>query len=168
MKNLKALAAACLLMAILAPTSAVADAQSRNQTRRHCSDVVGEVQATLAGFNQDLDPPNLDELVKYYHPDVVHYVSSLGVWFVGRDDLRDNYFAPFVATVSMASLDFSVLQYHVVDCNTVLAYGAVPGRVVLLDGTTILQAPLPQTVTFVRNPDKHDHKRPFVVLSADE
>jgi hypothetical protein len=138
-----------------------------NSTPRICSAIVAELKGELALFNRDFNPPNVGEIVKFYHPQVVHYVSSIGRWFRGRDDLRNNFFVPFAANIASASLDFSPYHYQVINPNMVITYGAIPGVVHLKNGVTVVQNPLPQTVTCVRNPE-FDLARPFVVLADHE
>jgi hypothetical protein len=175
--KLIALAAACLLIVAGGRHSLRADEHENplpvhpdcadNQSPHVCTEVIAELKAELALFNQDFNPPNLEEIVKFYDKNVIHYVGSAGRWFRGRDDLRNNFFAPFVAQVASASLDFSPYHFRVISPNLVISYGAVPGVVHLKGGATLVQNPLPQTVTWVRNPD-FDPKRPFVVLTDHE
>jgi hypothetical protein len=132
-----------------------------------CTKIVNQIQEELALFNQAFNPPNLDEIVKFYHPEVIHYISSTGRFYRGRTQLRNEFIAPFLGVVSNAELDFSPFHFRVVSPDLVITYGAIPGVIHLNDGSTVVQPPLPQTVTWVRN-DEDDPSRPFVVIADHE
>ena len=131
------------------------------------AEIIAEITTVLDGFNRHFNPPNIDEIVKYYHRDVIHYVANAGRFYRGRDELRAEFFAPFVAGVAWARLDFSPMRFQVVSRDLVISYGAIPGMVYLANGETMEQPPLPQTITWLRNPEG-DPARPFVVLAAHE
>jgi hypothetical protein len=72
--------------------------------------------------------------------------------------------APFAAAIASATLDWSPFHYQVIGPNLVVTYGAIPAAGTLKNGIAITQPPLPQTLTWIRNPE-HDPLRPFVVVS---
>ena len=137
-----------------------------NASPHVCTEVVAEIKDELNRYNQALNPVNVDEVMKFYHPQLIHYVSAMGRWFRGRDDFRDNFIAPWAQSMTSVALDLSQFHYRVVTPNLVIAYGAIPGVLNLKNGTTVMQT-LPQTVTLVRNPD-YDLARPFVVIANHE
>ncbi len=138
-----------------------------NRDPKGCTEVIMEIKAEFECFNQAFDPPNLDEIAKFYHPQVVHYISAINFWFRGREEFRNNFLAPFVGSVAKAKLDFSPYRFQVIDRDLVIPYGALPGVILLKSGATVIQTPLAQTVTRVRSPER-DRGRPFVVLADHE
>ncbi len=137
-----------------------------NASPHVCTEVVAEVKAELNLYNQALNPVNVDEIMKFYHPQLIHYVSTIGRWFRGRDDFRNNFIAPWAQAMDRVTLDLSQFHYRVVSPNLVIAYGAIPGVLRLKNGTSFMQT-LAQTITLVRNPD-YDPGHPFVVIANHE
>jgi hypothetical protein len=108
-----------------------------------------------------------DEIVTFCHEKVIHYISAAGIWVRGRQQLRNVFWAPFAALITGGSLDWSPYHYQVLGPDLVVTYGAIPAMGSLKSGGTFTQPPLPQTVTWIRNP-AHDPLRPFLVISDHE
>jgi hypothetical protein len=138
-----------------------------NPNPQMCTETITELRSELDQFNQFLNPPNVDEIMKFYHEDVIHYISAAGIWIRGRQQLRNLFWAPFSALITGGSFDWSPYHYQVIGPNLVVTYGAIPATGYLKSGGTLSQPPLPQTVTWIRNPE-HDPLRPFVVISDHE
>lgn len=88
-------------------------------------------------------------------------VGSVGVFFEGRDQLRSQFFEPFVSVVDHAALDFSVMSHRVIG-PLVISYGAIPGEGELLGGIPFAQPPLPQVVAWLQRGDR------WLVIAAHE
>lgn len=135
--------------------------------RNHCEHIVADLRVELERINEAFDPLNVDEAVRFYDTGVIHYVSSTDSFYRGRDELREGFFEPFAAFVEGARLGFSAYSFQVLDQDLIITYGAIAGEGTFTDGTPFVQPPLPQIVTWVRNPD-HDPKRPWVVVADHE
>ena len=135
-----------------------------------CTKMVHDLIGELGYFNQVFAAGAPDEAAQaaaFYHPLATLYTIASGKFYVGRKDIEQNYFTPFVSLVRSAKVNFETFHYSVIDFDTIVAYGSLTATGVLKDGTTFTQPPLPQTVTFVRN-HRFDLKRPFLIISDHE
>lgn len=130
---------------------------------RLCSRVVEELIADLGHFNEAFSPPNLDRLAKFFHEDAV--VFSNGRFFVGRDEITNDFFAPLVTGILNATVDISAFHFRVIGPNLVILFGSPATVVTFKDGSTVTLPPLPQTLTWARQGDR---LRPFVILTDHE
>lgn len=80
---------------------------------RLCTRVIEELTEELGRFNEAFNPPDLDQLATFYHEDAVLYVGSTGRFFRGRDEIRNEFFAPFVAAFDSATVDTSAFRFQV-------------------------------------------------------
>ena len=135
--------------------------------RNRCEHIVADLRVELERVNEAFNPLNIDEVVRFYDTGVIHYVSSTDSFYRGRDELREGFFEPFAALVERARLDFSTFSFQIVDQNLAITYGAIAGEGIFTGGAPFVQPPLPQIVTWVRNPD-HDPERPWVVVADHE
>jgi uncharacterized protein (TIGR02246 family) len=133
---------------------------------RLCARVVEELVAELDGFNEAFNPPDADQLAAFYHEDAILFVGSTGRFFRGREEIRNEFFAPLVAGISQAVVDVSAFRFRVVSPDLVILYGSPATVVTFKDGSVVTLPPLPQTLTWVRQGG--DRSRPFVVLTDHE
>jgi ketosteroid isomerase-like protein len=133
---------------------------------RLCTRVVEELTAELGRFNEVFSHPDADQLATFYHEDAILYVGSTGRFFRGRDEIRNDFFAPLVAGINSATVDLSAFHFRVVNANLVVLYGSPTSLVTFKDGNTVMLPPLPQTLTWVRQGG--ERARPFVILTDHE
>ena len=133
---------------------------------RLCTRVVEELTEELGVFNEAFNPPDADQLAAFYHEDAILFVGSAGRFFRGRDEIRNEFFAPLVAGVSHAVVDVSAFRFQVISPNLAILYGSPTTVVTFKDGSVVTLPPLPQTLTWVRQGG--DSSRPFVVLADHE
>ena len=107
------------------------------------------------------------EAAAFYHERATLYTKASDTFYIGREQILNNYFAPFVANIAKAHVDVQFLHFQYIDPETVIVWGRPTASVTLKDGTMFTQPPLPQTLTFVRN-EHYDPKRPFVILADQE
>jgi len=131
-----------------------------------CTRVVEELTAELGRFNDAFGSQSADELAAFFHEDAILFVGSSGRFFRGRDEIRNDFFAPLVAGILDAKVDISAFHYRVVNPNLVILYGSPTTVVTFKDGSTVTLPPLPQTLTWVRQGG--DRSRPFVALTDHE
>src|ERR1035438_3388027 len=132
-----------------------------------CNDMVNQLIGELTSFNAVFAHPNAEQAAAFYHPLASLYTTATGQFYIGRDNIQNNYFVPFVASIAHASVNFSTFHYSVIDYNTIVTYGALAASGVLKNGTAFTQPPLPQTLTWVRN-DRYDPTHPFLIVSDHE
>lgn len=137
-----------------------------HQEPRLCTRVVEELVEELDRFNEAFNPPDADQLAAFYHEDAILFVGSTGRFFRGRDEIRNEFFAPLVAGISQAVVDVSAFRFRVISPNLVILYGSPTSVVTFKDGSVVTLPPLPQTLTWVRQAG--DRSRPFVVLTDHE
>lgn len=133
---------------------------------RLCTRVVDELMAELGRFNEAFSAPDPDQLAIFFHEDAILFVGSTGRFFRGRDEIRNDFFAPLVADIDSATVDISVFHYRVISPNLVVLYGSPTTVVTFRDGSTVTLPPLPQTLTWVRQGG--DRAQPFVILTDHE
>ena len=133
---------------------------------RLCTRVVEELTEELGRFNEAFASPDPNQLAAFYHEDAILYVGSTGRFFRGRDEIRNDFFAPLVAGINSATVDISAFHFQVISPNLVILYGSPTSVVTFKDGSTVTLPPLPQTLTWVR--EGGDRARPFVVLTDHE
>ena len=63
---------------------------------RLCNRVVEELKTELDRFNDAFASPDADELAGFYHEDAILFVDSTGRFLRGRDEIRNDFFAPLV------------------------------------------------------------------------
>jgi len=171
-KTLYATAGTILVIILAIPTSAEsapADIHPDcldHQQPQLCSRVVEELTAELGTFNEVFSHPDADQLAAFYHEDAILFVGSTGRFFRGRDEIRDEFFAPLVAGIASATVDGSAFHFQVINPNLVVLYGSPTTVVTFKDGSVVALPPLPQTLTWVRQGG--DRSRPFVVLTDHE
>ena len=141
-----------------------------SQTPVLCTSIVDQLLNELGYFNQVFLAPDASSAAAaadFYHEDAVLYTKASDLFYVGRTSIERDYFAPFLSVVKTARVNFEALHFMVVNPEMVIVYGRPTASLTLLDGTMLTQPPLPQTLTFVRNP-RHDPKRPFVIVADQE
>ena len=131
-----------------------------------CNRVVEELTAELDRLNDAFASQDADKLAAFYHEDAILFVDSTGRFFRGRDEIRNDFFAPLVSGILDAKVDISAFHVRVVGPNLVVLYGSPTTVVTFLDGSTLTLPPLPQTLTWRR--EGGDRSRPFVVLTDHE
>lgn len=131
-----------------------------------CTRVIEELTEELGRFNEAFSPPDADQLAAFFHEDAILFVGSTGRFFRGREEIRNDFFAPLVAGISSASVDISAFHFQVISPNLVVLYGSPTTVVTFPDGSVLTLPPLPQTLTWVRQGG--DQTRPFVVLTDHE
>ncbi len=133
-----------------------------------CTATVNQILKELDYFNAVFAGTNVAvEAAAFYHERATLYTKASDTFYIGRDQILTNYFAPFVANIAKAHVDIQFLRFQYIDPETVIVWGRPTASVVLKDGTMLTQPPLPQTLTFVRN-ERYDPKRPFVILADQE
>ena len=135
-----------------------------------CTRMVNQIIGELTFFNEVFANGGSNEAAQaaeFYHPLATLYTNASGRFYIGRQDIERNFFVPFVAVIKTAKVNFESFHYSVIDFETVVAYGSLTANGTFKDGTTFMQPPLPQTVTFVRNA-RYDAKRPFLIISDHE
>lgn len=132
-----------------------------------CTDMVTELLAELAAFNDAFIVPNATEAAAFYHQRATLYTSANNTFYIGHSDILSLFFVPFVAALKTASVDFRPFHFSVISPSVIVSYGRLPASLVLANGTSATQPPLPQTVTWVRN-EQYDRKRPFLIISDHE
>lgn|GEM_PF-6683760 len=138
-----------------------------NHEPRLCTRVVAELRAELDRFNEAFSAPDAARLAAFYHPKAILYDNSIGRFFRGRDEIRDDYFAPLVTLISSATVDASAFHYQVVSPDLIVLYGSPTAVVTFKNGDTVTLPPRPQTLTWVRSTDD-DQAKPFVIISDQE
>ncbi len=135
-----------------------------------CTVTVNQIIQELNYFNQVFSIPGAQgaaQAALFYHPDAVLYTKATDSFYVGRQAIQNTYFAPLFSTIRGAKVDVSALHFAVIDFDSVVVYGRPGATITLPDGTVLNAPPLPQTLTFVRNP-QYDPKRPFVMMQDQE
>ena len=138
-----------------------------NREPRKCTRVVEELRTELDHFNEVFSAPDAAGLAAFYHKKAILYDGSVGRFFRGRDEIRDDYFAPLVTLISGATVDVSAFHYQVINPDLVILYGSPTAVVTFKDSSTMSLPPKPQTLTWVRG-DDDDQSRPFVIISDQE
>ena len=175
MKTIRNFASLFVIGAALALSASGAPPQihpdcMRSHTPVLCTSIVNQIIQELAYFNQVFEAPNADSAAAaadFYHEDAVLYTKASDVFYVGHTSIEQDYFAPFLSVVKTAHVDAELLHFMYVNPELVIVYGRPTASLTMKDGTMLTQAPLPQTLTFVRNP-RHDPKRPFVIVADQE
>jgi len=137
-----------------------------HQQPRLCSRVVEELMEELDRLNEAFNPPDADRLAAFYHEDAILFVGSTGRFFRGREEIRDEFFAPLAAGVENAVVDLSAFHFQVISANLVILYGSPTTTVTFKDGSVVVLPPLPQTLTWVRQGG--DPAIPFVAVADHE
>jgi ketosteroid isomerase-like protein len=137
-----------------------------HQQPRLCTRVVEELTEELGSFNAAFSHPDADRLAAFYHEDAILFVGSTGRFFRGRDEIRDEFFAPLVAGIENAFVDPAAFRFQVISANLIVLYGSPTTTVTFKDGSVVTLPPLPQTLTWVRQGG--DPSSPFVVLTDHE
>jgi len=135
-----------------------------------CTITVNQLLQELAYFNQVFLAPDASSpaaAADFYHADAVLYTKASDTFYVGHKSIQDDYFAPFLSIVKTAHVNVEALHFKMIDFDTVVVYGRPTASLTLKDGTMLTQPPLPQTLTFIRNP-RFDPKRPFVIIADQE
>jgi uncharacterized protein (TIGR02246 family) len=122
--------------------------------------------AELDRFNDAFGSQDADELAAFFHEDAVLFVDMNGRFFRGRDEIRNDFFAPLVAGILEATVDISAFHFRVINPNLVVLYGSPTTVVTFKDGSKLTLPPLPQTLTWARQGG--DKTRPFVILTDHE
>ena len=117
-------------------------------------------------FNDAFASPDADELAAFFHEEAILFVNSTGRFFRGRDEIRDDFFAPLVAGILDARVDISAFHFRVIGPNLVVLFGSPTTVVTFRDGSKVTLPPLPQTLTWARQ--GRDRDRPFVILTDHE
>src|SRR5262249_33854231 len=134
---------------------------------RLCNRVVEELTSELDRLNDAFGSTNADELAAFYHDDAILFVDSVGRFFRGHDEIRNDFFAPLVTGILDAKVDISAFHFRVIDPNLVVLFGSPTTVVTFKDGSTVTLPPLPQTLTWARA-RPGDRTRPFVILTDHE
>jgi hypothetical protein len=132
-----------------------------------CNNMIDQLVGELNAFNAVLRSPDARELTAFYHPQAVLYVGSLGRFYVGREDILNNYFVPLAAAFASGSIDFTALHFSVTDFNTIVVYGSPTATGFFKNGAPFSQPPLPQSLVLVRN-TSYDPVHPFLIVSDHE
>ena len=132
---------------------------------RLCNRVVQELTAELDRFNDAFGSSDADELAAFFHEDAILFVDTSGRFFRGRDEIRNDFFAPLVAGILDATVDVSAFHFRVIGPNLVILFGSPTAVVTFRDGSMVTLPPLPQTLTWARQGDR---TRPFVILTDHE
>lgn len=133
---------------------------------RLCDRVIEELTAELGRFNEAFASQDADELAAFFHEDAILFVDSAGRFFRGRDEIRNDFFAPLVAEILNATVDISVFHFRVISPNLVVLFGSPVTVVTFKDGSTVTLPPLPQTLTWALQGGDRD--RPFVIVTDHE
>lgn len=139
---------------------------ANHDTARLCNRVIEELTAELDRFNDAFGSQNADELAAFFHEDAILFVDMNGRFFRGRDEIRNDFFAPLVAGILDATVDISAFHFRVISPNLVILFGSPTTVVTFMDGSTVTLPPLPQTLTWARQGG--DRIRPFVILTDHE
>jgi len=136
-----------------------------HQTPRLCNRVVQELTSELDRLNDAFGSGNADELAAFYHQSAILFVDSTGRFFRGRDEIRNDFFAPLISGILDAKVDISAFHFRVIGPNLVVLFGSPATVVTFKDGSTVTLPPLPQTLTWVRQGDR---TRPFAIITDHE
>jgi hypothetical protein len=172
--KLKGLMAARIWIAAIVTFGGVAHADERpihpdctnNPHPELCTEMVNDLLTELGKFNEAFISPNLQEAADYYHPRAILYTAATN-FLIGRESIKNTLLAPLFAAIRTASVDFHKFHFSVISPSMIVSYGALPATIVLSNGTTLQQPPLPQTLTWIRN-ESFDRKRPFLITSDHE
>ncbi len=132
---------------------------------RLCNHVIEELTTELDLFNDAFASQDADQLAAFFHEDAILFVDSVGRFFRGRNEIRNDFFVPLIDGILNATVDTSVFHYRVIGPNLVVLFGSPTTVVTFKDGSTVTLPPLPQTLTWMR---QGDLARPFVILTDHE
>lgn len=60
---------------------------------------------------------------EFFHPEATSYTNATGTFFVGRDNIKNNFLIPVFAGVRTAKIDFNLFRFSVISPTTIVSYG---------------------------------------------
>lgn len=136
---------------------------TNNTFPRRCTAMVNAVRQRYAEVHEHFLHPTVDWFVSNYDERAVMHAQ--GAFWRGTAEITQLYSA-VVSFAKSANLDFSKNRFSVIDNRTVIAYGNVPGTITLLDGSTVPQDNLPESITWTCNTKAASPS--FVILQQHE